>query len=221
MTGVQTCALPICTHEAEDATIHGGVEHANTASANHQGFTGRSFVDYLHPSGDYVEWTVASCAGGPATASFRYALGGGNRPLQVLVNDEEVEASLSFPATGNWRTWSEASVAVNLSPGINRVKLVATGRSGANMDSLTLHPPTLGSNPRADTKCPHNNGDRLFREPSGGSSSITRAECFSQCQTTEGCNHYSWGQHGGANVCMGCSSLDHAQHHNGFTAYDM
>jgi len=90
-----------------------------------------------------------------------------------------------------------------------------------NHHAVWVTPSTLGSNPRADTKCPFNNGDRLFREPSGGSSSITRAECFAQCQTTEGCNHYSWGQHGGANVCMGCSTLDHAQHHNGFTAYDM
>lgn len=125
-------------YEAEDATISGGVEHANTASANHQGFTGRSFVDYLHPNDDFVEWTVNSCSGGPATASFRYSLGSGNRPLQVFVNGEEVASALSFPATGDWKTWSEASVAVYLTEGANSVKLVAAGSSGANMDSLTI-----------------------------------------------------------------------------------
>jgi len=129
------------TYEAEDATIHGGVEHGNTASRGHQGFTGRSFVDYLNPAGDFVEWTVESCSGGIATASFRYALGGGNRPLQVLVNGAEVESALSFPSTGGWASWSEASFTVLLSAGTNVVRLVATGSSGANMDSLIIHPP--------------------------------------------------------------------------------
>lgn len=128
------------TYEAEDATIHGGVEHANVASAGHQGFTGRSFVDYLNPTGDFVEWTVESCSGGSATASFRYALGGGNRPLRVLVNNVEVESSLSFPATGSWNSWSEASFTVQLGAGTNVVRLVAIGSSGANMDSLIIRP---------------------------------------------------------------------------------
>jgi len=129
------------TYEAEDATVHGGVEHANTASAGHQGFTGRSFVDYLNPTGDFVEWTVESCSGGSALASFRYALGGGNRPLRVLLNGAEVESSLSFPATGGWNSWSEASFAVQLGAGTNVVRLVAIGSSGANMDSLIIRPP--------------------------------------------------------------------------------
>jgi len=125
-------------YEAEDATLNGPQEHANTASPGHQGFTGRSFADYINPTGDFIEWTVDSCSGGDATASFRYSLGGGNRPLQVLVNDEEAAASLSFPSTGGWNAWSSASVAVHLSPGMNVIRLVATGSSGANMDSLTI-----------------------------------------------------------------------------------
>jgi len=126
------------TYEAESATIVGGIVHANTASAAHAGFTGDSFVDYLHPTGDYVEWSVPSCRSGSATASFRYALGGGNRPMQVLVNGQEVESELSFPATGSWASWSEASVTVELNEGSNVIRLSATGRSGANMDSLIL-----------------------------------------------------------------------------------
>jgi len=89
-----------------------------------------------------------------------------------------------------------------------------------NHHAVWVTPSTLGSNPRADTKCMMN-GDRLFRSPRRGSSSITRAACFAQCQAADGCNAYSWGQHGDGNVCMGCTSLDNAVHHNGFTAYDM
>ena len=79
----------------------------------------------------------------------------------------------------------------------------------------------LGFNPHANTKCPQHNGDRIFREPSSGASEINQADCFAQCQSTEGCNHFSWGQYGGGNVCMGCTTLENAQAHDGFTAYDM
>ena len=127
------------TFEAEDATVSGAVEHADTASAGHQGFTGRSFVDYLAATDDFVEWTVQGCSGGSATASFRYALGSGNRPMQVLVNGVQVESALSFPSTGSWASWSEASFTVSLNAGTNVVKLVASGSSGANMDSLIIH----------------------------------------------------------------------------------
>jgi len=127
-------------YEAEDATLNGVIEHQISVSGwmVHQGFTGRSFADYLNPSGDFIEWTVDSCSGGDATASFRYALGVDNRPLQVLVNGEEATASLSFPSTGAWNAWASASVAVQLSPGMNVIRLVATGSSGANIDSLTI-----------------------------------------------------------------------------------
>jgi len=136
-TGENQC---LATYEAETATLHGAVVHANTASAGHQGFTGSSFVDYLNANGDYVEWSLPSCSGGAATASFRYALGGGNRPLQVVVNGVEVTSSpgLSFPATGSWASWAEASLEVHLNAGQNTVRLVAAGSSGANMDSLTI-----------------------------------------------------------------------------------
>jgi len=126
------------TFEAESATIVGGVVHGNTASAAHAGFSGDSFVDYLHPSGDYVEWSVPSCSGGTASLSFRYALASGNRPLQVLVNGAEVAPRLAFRRTGSWSTWGDASLEVELNAGTNVIKLVATGRSGANMDALIV-----------------------------------------------------------------------------------
>jgi len=126
------------TYEAESATIVGGVVHAGRRSRAHAGFTGDSFVDYLHPNNDYVEWSMPGCSGGSATATFRYALARGDRPLQVLVNGQEVASTMSFPATGSWSSWGEVSVAVALTAGSNAVRLVAIGSSGANMDSLTI-----------------------------------------------------------------------------------
>ena len=135
---VQEAAQCIGTYEAEEAALSGAIVHANTNSANHQGFTGSSFVDYLNPNTDFIEWSLPSCRAGTATLSFRYSLAGGNRPLQVLVNGAEATDALSFPATGAWNQWGEASLTVSLSSGSNTVRLVAAGSSGANMDSLTV-----------------------------------------------------------------------------------
>jgi len=126
------------TYQAEDATLHGAIVHANTATAAHAGFSGSSFVDYINPTGDYIEWTVPSCSGGSAIASFRYALQDDDRPLQVLVNGVEVIAALPFPFTGGWNQWGEASVTVPLTAGTNVIRLVVTGASGANTDALII-----------------------------------------------------------------------------------
>lgn len=137
-----------CTgyYQAEAATIVGAVVHANTASAAHYGFSGDSFVDYLNPDGDYIEWTVESCGGGPAVLSFRYSLASGDRPLRVLVNNQQEagegglreDGLLSFPATNAWNNWEVASVFANLHAGTNTIKLETAGSSGANMDALLI-----------------------------------------------------------------------------------
>lgn len=72
-----------------------------------------------------------------------------------------------------------------------------------------------------DKKCPHNHGHRLFRAPESGSSDITLRECYIECSNTPSCAHFSWGEHGGGNVCMGCTSLDEEDDHVGFNTYDM
>ena len=83
---------------------------------------------------------------------------------------------------------------------------------------------TLGSNRQVGIKCPLGTADvlghRLFREPATGVSSVTRAECHALCQTTNGCNHYSYM---GTNdyVCVGCSSLENAQQQSNAITWDM
>jgi len=72
-----------------------------------------------------------------------------------------------------------------------------------------------------DRKCPLNHEDRLFRTPSSGSSDITIVDCYEQCLSTPGCNHFSYGAWEGAYVCMGCTESDEAHIHDGFTLYDM
>jgi hypothetical protein len=73
----------------------------------------------------------------------------------------------------------------------------------------------------ADTKCPFLHDDRLFRSPASGVDATTLDQCYAECATTTGCNHFSWGAWQGGYVCMGCTTLATAQTHQGFTAYDM
>jgi len=100
------------------------------------------------------------------------------------------------------------------------------------MSSATCDSPLTGTNNewnmyagftlvQTDMKCPHQSGDRLFRDPASGSSDITLEQCRAECLITAGCAHFSHGEHGGAYVCMGCTTLVNAQVHAGFNAYDM
>jgi hypothetical protein len=128
-------------YEAEAAVMIGGQVTAGNDA--HEGFTGSGFVDYLNPTGDYIEWDIPSCSGGEATlhfryALFRYALADPDRPLQVLLNGVEVAASLSFPPSGSFARYTRTALTVTLIPGVNTVRLVATGASGANIDSLLV-----------------------------------------------------------------------------------
>jgi len=133
--------MPGCggTYEAENAArLEGALVHAQTDSVGFQGFRGQSFVDYLTADGS-IQWNIEHCGAHAASVSFRYALRTGDRPLRVEVNGEVVQAQLSFPRTGSWATWGRtAQVEIRLVAGANSIRLVGTGSSGANVDSMTL-----------------------------------------------------------------------------------
>ena len=121
-------------YEMEDGFLSGP-----QIASNHAGYTGTGFVDYINSTGDYVELTVNRTTGGSYDLSFRYALGSGDRPLEIKVNGQVVAASLSFPATGAWTTWGyTATVPVTLNAGDNTVRATAIGSSGANVDHLLV-----------------------------------------------------------------------------------
>ncbi|MFF1820198.1 carbohydrate-binding protein [Kribbella sp. NPDC058245] len=122
------------TYEAEDATITAGV-----VESNHEGFTGRGFVNYDNAVGSAVEWTVNAATAGPATIELRYANGTtANRPMDVSVNGTTVSPGLAFAGTGDWTTWQTKTLTVNLVAGSNKIKAVATtANGGPNVDNLT------------------------------------------------------------------------------------
>ena len=120
-------------YEAEDAVLNGCV-----VSDVRAGYTGSGFVDFLHSTDDYIEWTVSVDASGLYELEFCYALSSGDRPLEISVNGQVVEASLSFGATGDWASWGTVSTVVTLDSGDNTIRARAIGFSGANIDHLRV-----------------------------------------------------------------------------------
>jgi hypothetical protein len=98
-------------------------------------------VDYLNRTGDAVEFTVDVPSAGTYALDFHYANGGSSpRATGLSLNAAAPAAGVSFAPTGSWRAWSVATVSVPLASGANKVRLLATGQSGPNLDSLTVRP---------------------------------------------------------------------------------
>ena len=119
--------------EAENAAVVG----AQVGDGN-AGYTGTGYVDFVHSTGDSIEWTVNADAG-THTLTIRYANGSSSdRPLELRVNGAVVVPRLSFGPTGGWSTWRTVTVQVTLAAGQNRIRLSSVGSNGANIDSLNV-----------------------------------------------------------------------------------
>jgi hypothetical protein len=120
--------------EAETAGIFG----AKLAS-NHSGYSGSGFVDYLNPSGDYIEWSFPIAVPGTYNLGFVYSNGSkADRPLQIA-KDGSPLTTLQFPPSFSWNSWAFTSGPnVFLKAGTYRIRATATGSSGPNMDFLSL-----------------------------------------------------------------------------------
>lgn len=122
--------------EAELAALSGA-----TVSKLNPGYTGTGYGDYndATASGTWIEWTVNAPVSGTYALEFRYANGSGaSRPLEIRVGTTVLAASLAFPHTGAWSTWSTVRVNANLLGGTNKVRATTIGSNGPNVDSLSI-----------------------------------------------------------------------------------
>jgi uncharacterized delta-60 repeat protein len=128
------------TYQAESQALSGAA-----AASDHPGFTGTGFADYKHASGDSVTFAVDFPAAGNYDLGFRYANGGAfTRPVGLRV-DGALVAMIDFTPTGSWQTWNTVTQSLLLAPGRHTLVLTAAGKSGPNLDALTIvHPATPG-----------------------------------------------------------------------------
>lgn len=105
--------------------------------AGHTGFTGSGYADF-GGAGSWLEWNnVTADNADSRKLTFRYACGSSNRPSTLFVNGVEV-ADLAFSATGSWSSWQTESVTVPLRSGANKIRVVAQGNGGPNLDHVKL-----------------------------------------------------------------------------------
>jgi pectate lyase len=86
------------------------------------GFTGKGYLDYVK----FAKWSIDVAKAGNYTLSWRYALGGGNtanRDGQIYLNDVDLVDTVLFTHTGDWKTYQDASVHLQLEQGINEIRI--------------------------------------------------------------------------------------------------
>jgi lysophospholipase L1-like esterase len=107
-----------------------------TVDSNHTGFTGSGFANADNAAGSGIDWSVSVAASGVYQLEWRFANGSTARPGSVRINGINV-ATVDFPSTGVWTSWTTVSRTVNLTAGWNSIRLEATTAAGlANIDSL-------------------------------------------------------------------------------------
>lgn len=131
--GEKLTALKSDRYEAEAAKLSGC-----KTETGHGGYSGKAYVNFNRTKGAVIAWTVAVLEDGPCVLGFRYALGGGNRPLKIAVDGTTVKEDMAFPDSGGWDTWTTATLEVELKKGEHVVTAETIGKEGPNMDCLQV-----------------------------------------------------------------------------------
>ncbi len=132
--------------QAESASLSGGAK----SNDNHPGYTGSGFVDGYWNQGATTSFTVNAAEAGAHDVTLRYANGPnpfqGTKTLSLSVNGGAVR-QITLPSTGDWQTWADATVMVDLDAGTNTITYsYGTADSGnVNLDRITVVPDGGGS----------------------------------------------------------------------------
>lgn len=135
-TPIVTPTPTVGTRFEAETTVREGCQ----VEAKFAGFSGSGYIDFIQSRDESIEWTVQSATRATRRLVFTYANGSTqSRPLDVFVNGRKVSRE-SFGSTEGWTSWKQLRMRtrVTLRAGSNKIKVVSTGRSGANIDYLTV-----------------------------------------------------------------------------------
>ncbi len=123
-------------YEAEEAALSGGAEVAS----DHEGFLGKGFVaGYYQGLGQKTAFTVTASAGGKYRGIVRFANGMGSKQTLTLVVNGKSMGKLGFKDLGDWETWGNLELNLDLKKGANSVVLQKeTGDGCVNLDYLAV-----------------------------------------------------------------------------------
>lgn len=137
---------------------------ANGSRQNtYTGADGGYYINLSNSSGQGITWAVSAGAAGTYNLSWRYSNAGTQSATtaRVLVNGVQVNASVAFPKTTTWSTWTTtAQIPVTLVAGANKIRLETTVSSEfAMIDWIEIS----GNNP-AEASCSAATGSRIAAE---------------------------------------------------------
>lgn len=124
------------TLQAETACSADGILNENTNA----GFHGTGYVNLDNALNTKASWAISAAAAENVSMTIRFANGTtANRSMSVSVNGTTEVATVNFPGTGAWTTWSTAEVQIAVSQGNNVITLTSLTANGApNIDELTF-----------------------------------------------------------------------------------
>jgi pectate lyase len=137
---------------------------ANGSRQNtYSGADGGFYINLSNSSGQGITWAVNAGAAGTYNLKWRYSNAGTQSATtaRVLVNGVQVIASVAFPKTAAWSTWTTtASVPVTLVAGANKIRLETTVSSEfAMIDWIEI----TGNNP-TEASCSAAVGSRMITQ---------------------------------------------------------
>lgn len=135
----------VAYHDLEPANQSGQYRTADGVDIEATTDTGGGFnVDYT-ASGDWMEYTINVPSAGNYTLTERVASAGATQSFRVEFNGVDKTGAVAIPNTGGWQTWVNLSQTVNLSAGVQVMRLYFLGNDG-NVNYLSLSA-TGGSTP--------------------------------------------------------------------------
>ena len=136
----------------DNAIIASGYCGADGSLQNsYTGADGGYYINLSNSAAKGIDYSVNVPSAGTYTIKFRYANGSSSSATvaKVVVNGTTAIASLGFPKTASWTTWTTTTDAtITLVSGINRIRLETTVSSEfANIDwlEITGNSPTAAS----------------------------------------------------------------------------
>lgn len=134
---------------------------ANGSRQNsYAGADGGYYINLSNSSGQGITWAVSAGAAGTYNIRWRYSNAGTQSATtaRVLVNGVQVNASVPFPKTTSWSTWTTTAwIPVTLVAGANKIRLETTVSSEfAMIDWIEIS----GNNP-TEAACSAATGSRM------------------------------------------------------------
>ncbi|MES2431001.1 MAG: InlB B-repeat-containing protein [Bacteroidota bacterium] len=125
----------------DDATTATGLCQYDGSIGSNSGANNGKVINLSNSAAKIIEWSVAAPASGTYTLNWRYVNSSGSNAfsMKLLVNGVTIDAAQPFPQTANSTTFGNATKAVTLTAGNNKIRLETTASAAtADIDWIEI-----------------------------------------------------------------------------------